>query len=443
MVQHNLSKGNLLHNMIWFSLPYLLSYFLQTLYGLADLLIAGHYNGADVISAVSIGSQVMHMVTVMLVGLAMGSTVMIGQYVGAEDERRINKAIGNTITFFAVTAVVVTVLLNICIHPIVSVLSTPAEAVPGTVSYLQICFTGIPFIIAYNVLSSVFRGMGDSKSPLIFITIACFVNIILDILFMGPMHMGAAGAAYGTILAQAVSVVIAFAAIIKKKLFEIQLTDLYLDRFVLEKILGVGVPISFQDGFIQISFLVITVIANQRGVDISAAVGIVEKTISFLFLVPSAMLSTVSTIVAQSVGAGDLERAGKTLKYGVIMSFSIGTFFAVLFQFISPLFFGMFTDDPVVKEYAVQYMRTYVIDCAIAGVHFSFSGFFSACNRSVLSFIHNLVSVILVRVPGAWLATKLFPDTLYAMGLAAPAGSLLSVIICTGFYIHIKKQEKP
>ena len=443
MVKHNLSKGNLLHNMIWFSLPYLLSFFLQTLYGLADLIIAGHYNGADVISAVSIGSQVMHMVTVMLVGLAMGSTVMIGQYVGAGEDRRISKSIGNTITLFAIMAVAVTLLLHICIHPIVSALSTPTEAVPGTVSYLQICFTGIPFIIAYNVLSSIFRGMGDSKSPLIFIAIACFVNIILDFLFMGPMHMGAAGAAYGTVLAQAVSVLIAFGAIVKKKLFEVHISDLRIDRAVLEKILGVGVPVACQDGFIQISFLVITVIANQRGVDISAAVGIVEKTISFLFLVPSSMLSTVSTIVAQSVGAGDMARAGKTLKYGVIMSFSIGTFFAVLFQFISPLFFGMFTDDPVVKEYAVQYMRTYVIDCAIAGVHFPFSGFFSACNRSVLSFIHNLASVILVRVPGAWLATKLFPDTLYAMGLAAPAGSLLSVIICTGFYIHIKKQEKP
>jgi len=442
MAQHNLSKGNLLHNMIWFSLPYLLSYFLQTLYGLADLLIAGHYNGADVISAVSIGSQVMHMVTVMLVGLAMGSTVMIGQYVGAGDDRRISKAIGNTITLFSIIAVAVTLLLHICIHPIVAALSTPAEAIPGTVSYLQICFTGIPFIIAYNVLSSIFRGMGDSKSPLIFIAIACFVNIILDFIFMGPMHMGAAGAAYGTILAQAVSVLIAFGAIVKKKLFEVHLPDLRIDGAVLEKILGVGVPVACQDGFIQISFLIITVIANQRGVDISAAVGIVEKTISFLFLVPSSMLSTVSTIVAQSVGAGDTARARKTLKYGVIMSFSVGVFFAILFQFISPRFFRMFTEDPVVKEYAVQYMRTYVIDCAIAGVHFPFSGFFSACNMSILSFIHNIVSVILVRVPGAWLATKLYPDTLYAMGLAAPAGSLLSVVICAGFYLHFKNKGK-
>lgn len=442
MAQYNLSKGNLLHNMIWFSLPYLMGYFLQTLYGLADLLIAGQFNGADVISAVSIGSQVMHMVTVMLVGIAMGSTVMIGQFVGAEDERKISKAIGNTITLFTMIAVAVTLALHICIYPIVRLLSTPAEAVSGTVAYLQVCFTGIPFIIAYNVLSSIFRGMGDSKSPLVFISIACFVNIVLDVIFMGPMHMGAAGAAYGTVLAQAVSVIIASFSIVRKRLFTVKKSDLRPEGAILQKILGVGVPIACQDGFIQISFMVITVIANQRGVDISAAVGIVEKTISFLFLVPSSMLSTVSTIAAQSVGAGDMVRARKTLRYGVYISFGVGMFFAVLFQFISAPVFSLFTKDPVVREYAVQYMRTYVIDCAIAGIHFPFSGFFSACNASVLGFVHNLCSVILVRVPGTWLATKLYPETLYAMGLAAPAGSLLSALICAALYRIYRRKGK-
>ena len=442
MAKHNLSKGNLLHNMIWFSLPYLLSFFLQTLYGLADLLIAGRFNGSEVISAVSIGSQVMHMVTVMLVGLAMGSTVMIGRYVGAEDDRKVSCTIGNTVTLFTGAALIVTVILLMTIHPIVSVLSTPVEAVPGTVSYLTICFAGIPFIVAYNILSSIFRGMGDSKSPLRFIAIACFVNIVLDLIFMGPMRLGASGAAFGTVLAQGVSVVIALMAIVKKRLFVVHKADFMPDRKILEKILGIGVPIACQDGFVQIGFLVITVIANRRGVDISAAVGIVEKTISFLFLVPSSMLSTVSTIAAQSIGAGDRERARQTLKYGVMMSAGIGLIFAVLFQFISDPVFSMFTSDPVVRELSVQYMRTYVLDCVVAGVHFPFSGYFSACNASVLSFVHNVLSVLLVRIPGAWLATELSPDSLYAMGLAAPAGSLLSALICIGFYKWYRKKGR-
>lgn len=478
MAQHNLAKGDLFHNMILFSLPYLLSYFLQTLYGLADLLIAGRFNGADVISAVSIGSQVMHMVTVMIVGLAMGTTVMIGRFVGAEDDDGIRRAIGNTVSLFTMIAAVATLALLGLTQPIVHLLSTPPEAVPGALAYLRICFAGIPFIVAYNILSSIFRGMGDSRSPMLFIAVACALNILLDLLFMGPMQLGAAGAALATVVAQAASVAFALVGIRKTSMDRRQrglaeaatVSDedvfagaadtgtitkqhkggwaaradrsAWWDPAMLHQILSIGLPIACQDGFIQISFLIITVIANRRGVDISAAVGIVEKTISFLFLVPSSMLSTVSTIAAQSIGAGDPARARQTLRYGVGIASGIGLLFAILFQFISAPFFTLFTKDPIVQALAVQYMCTYVFDCVVAGIHFPFSGFFSASGLSILSFIHNLCSVILVRIPGAWLATKLFPDSLYAMGLAAPAGSLLSALICIGFYIALRKKGR-
>ena len=480
MAQHNLAKGDLFHNMILFSLPYLLSYFLQTLYGLADLLIAGRFNGADVISAVSIGSQVMHMVTVMIVGLAMGTTVMIGRFVGAEDDDGIRRAIGNTVSLFTMIAAAATLALLGLTQPIVHLLSTPPEAVPGALAYLRICFAGIPFIVAYNILSSIFRGMGDSRSPMLFIAVACALNILLDLLFMGPMQLGAAGAALATVVAQAASVAFALVGIRKTSMdrqrrgtADVRNASMdtsgeksnrtqghsseegrssskharadriaWWDPAMLHQILSIGLPIACQDGFIQISFLIITVIANRRGVDISAAVGIVEKTISFLFLVPSSMLSTVSTIAAQSIGAGDPARARQTLRYGVGIASGIGLLFAILFQFISAPFFTLFTKDPVVQALAVQYMCTYVFDCVVAGIHFPFSGFFSASGLSILSFIHNLCSVILVRIPGAWLATKLFPDSLYAMGLAAPAGSLLSALICIGFYIALRKKGR-
>lgn len=480
MAQHNLAKGDLFHNMILFSLPYLLSYFLQTLYGLADLLIAGRFNGADVISAVSIGSQVMHMVTVMIVGLAMGTTVMIGRFVGAEDDDGIRRAIGNTASLFTMIAAAATLALLGLTQPIVHLLSTPPEAVPGALAYLRICFAGIPFIVAYNILSSIFRGMGDSRSPMLFIAVACALNILLDLLFMGPMQLGAAGAALATVVAQAASVAFALVGIRKTRMERQKRATAdtgkskksqghasdaagvgtnakqneewwataradriaWWDPAMLQQILSIGLPIACQDGFIQISFLIITVIANRRGVDISAAVGIVEKTISFLFLVPSSMLSTVSTIAAQSIGAGDPARARQTLRYGVGIASGIGLLFAILFQFISAPFFTLFTKDPVVQALAVQYMCTYVFDCVVAGIHFPFSGFFSASGLSILSFIHNLCSVILVRIPGAWLATKLFPDSLYAMGLAAPAGSLLSALICIGFYIALRKKGR-
>ena len=216
-MEKNLTSGSVLKNIVYFSLPYLLSYFLQTLYGMADLFIIGQFEGVAGTTAVSIGSQVMHMLTVMIVGLAMGTTVSIGQAIGANDKRRAANAIGNTVTLFAVVAAGMFAILLLLVNPILQVMSTPQEAVAGTRIYLTICFVGIPFIIAYNVISSIFRGLGDSKSPMYFIAIACVINIALDYLFMGAFHMGAAGAALGTTLSQAVSVVISLFMIRKKK----------------------------------------------------------------------------------------------------------------------------------------------------------------------------------------------------------------------------------
>lgn len=438
-MEYNLSKGKLFQNMLSFSLPFLLSYFLQTLYGMADLIIVGQYYGAEVISAVSIGSQIMHMLTVMIVGLAMGSTVMIGRKVGAGES--VSGIIGNTVVLFTVTALISTVLLLLSSSMIVGLVNTPPESVADAGAYLRICFMGIPFIIAYNILSSIFRGMGDSKSPMRFIALACVFNILFDFIFIAVLDMRAAGAALATVLAQLISVIYAVGGILKKKELRLSKADFKIDRALIASIFGIGFPIMCQDGFIQISFLLITVIANRRGVEISAAVGMVEKLIGFLFLVPSTMLSTVSTIAAQNLGAGEEKRARDSLAYGIMLCTVVGAVFAVFFQFAAEPVFSLFTKDILVREYAVQYMRTYVFDCILAGVHFSFSGFFTASRRSALSFIHNLLSVLLVRVPGAYLATIFFPATLYAMGAAPPLGSLLSVVLCIAFYKRYFRTE--
>ena len=294
-MEKNLTTGSVFGNIVRFSLPYLLSYFLQTLYGMADLFIIGQYEGVASTTAVSIGSQVMHMLTVMIVGLAMGATVTIGQAVGARDRRGAAGYIGNTTTLFLALSVVVTGVLLALARPIAAVMSTPAEAVPGTVAYLRICFLGVPLITAYNIIASIFRGLGDSKRPMYFIAIACAANIALDYLFMGALHMGPAGAALGTTLAQAVSVVVSL-LVIRRERDGIALTrgDFRPQRAVMGRILRIGVPVALQDGLIQIAFLFITVIANRRGLTDAAAVGIVEKIISFLFLVPSSMLSRAS-----------------------------------------------------------------------------------------------------------------------------------------------------
>lgn len=441
-MERNLTTGSVFKNIVIFSLPYFLSYFLQTLYGLADLFIIGQYEGIASTTAVSVGSQVMHMLTVMIVGLAMGTTVSIGRAVGAGDKKRMSACVGNTVTLFMLVSVVLTAALVLLVDPIVSVMSTPAEAVDGTVRYLTVCFIGIPFITAYNIISSIFRGMGDSKSPMYFIAVACAANIALDYLFMGAMRLGPVGAALGTTLAQAISVLVAFIAIRRRRSVAVSRGDLHPRRDVMGQILSIGVPVALQDGLIQIAFILITVIANLRGLTDSAAVGIVEKLISFLFLVPSSMLSTVSAIGAQNIGAGDYGRAKQTMWYAIGIAVGFGIIVCILFQFIAEPVVGLFTSDEGVIAAGGQYMHGYIFDCLFAGIHFCFSGYFCACGKSMISFIHNISGVALVRVPGAYLMSKMFPATLLPMGLATAAGSILQVLICIVAYRIICRRGK-
>ena len=439
-MEKNLTSGSVFQNIVWFSLPYLLSYFLQTLYGMADLFIIGQFEGVAGTTAVSIGSQVMHMITVMIVGLAMGSTVSIAQAVGANNKKQASLSVGNTVTLFMGLSVVMAAVLLLFVRPVVSVMSTPEEAVSGTVLYLIICFLGIPFITAYNIISSIFRGLGDSKSPMYFIAVACVANIALDYLFIGYFHLGPAGAALGTTLAQAVSVIIALLAIFRQKSgITLSKSDFRPRKLIMGQLLQIGVPVALQDGFIQIAFIVITIIANRRGLSAAAAVGIVEKMISFLFLVPSSMLSTVSALCAQNIGAGKEDRARATLRYAIMIAAGFGIIMTIFIQFIAEPAVGLFTTDATVRMMGGQYIRGYIFDCIFAGIHFSFSGYFCACGRSEFSFLHNIIAILLVRIPGVYLTSKLFPATLLPMGIATACGSLLSVCICLMVYLWLRK----
>lgn len=497
---NDLTGGSVFRTIVRFSLPYFAAYFLQTFYGLADLFITGQFCGADTITAVANGSQIMHFVTVVVVGLSVGTTVMIAHEVGrssthssiktsehssaaisgdaeswksghssgkTSEHARIDRIIGNTVTVFTAAALVMTAVLLLCARGIVGIMQTPPEARAGMLTYIMICFAGIPFITAYNVIAAVFRGLGDSRTPMCFVAVACVLNIGLDYLFIGGFSMGAAGAALATVIAQTVSVILSLIWIkISNKRgsnaeadfighgsagnsdrstavrtgIHFSKADLIPDRDIFSGFVRIGLPIACQDGFIQVSFLVITAIANSRGVEIAAAVGIVEKMITFLFLVPSSMLSTISSVGAQAVGAELYGRARKVLFTGMAIACSIGAVFAVSFQFISEDVLGMFTSDTVVIRFGSQYIRAYIIDCVLASIHFCFSGYFSCIGMSIWSFIHNAVSIVCVRIPGAYLASKLFPDDLFPMGLAAPMGSLLSAVICVGVYIYIQRR---
>ena len=443
-MENNLTSGSVLKSIFYFSLPYLFSYFLQTLYGMADLFIIGQFDGVASTTAVSIGSQVMHMITVMIVGLAMGTTVTIGRAVGGKDNAKAGRLIGNTVTLFLTGSIVLAAVLVGLVGSIVQWVSVPEEAVAGTKAYLILCFIGIPCITAYNILASIFRGLGDSRSPMYFIAIACVSNIALDYLFMGALHMGPSGAALGTTLSQLVSVIVSLAVILRRKSTGIRLSraDFRPRRETLGEILFIGVPVMLQDGFIQVSFMIITIIANRRGLTDAAAVGIVEKIISFLFLVPSSMLSTVSALGAQNIGAGKHDRVDTILRYAIGIGVGFGVIVAAAMQFIAPAVVRPFTTDEAVVLAGASYIRGYIFDCLFAGIQFSFSGYFCAYGKSGLSFLHNTLSILLVRVPGAWLASRFFPQTLLPMGLASACGSLFSSVVCVIAYLWLKKNQK-
>lgn len=443
-MEKNLTTGSVLKTVFYFSVPFLLSYLLQTLYGMADLFIIGQYNGVTSVTAVSIGSQVMHMLTVIIVGLAMGATILIGQAIGGQKPKEAAQAIGNTATLFLCLSFILMAALLFAVKPITALLSTPAKAVPETVSYLTICFIGIPFITAYNIISSIFRGMGDSKSPMYFIAVACTANIALDYLFIGVIKLGAAGAALGTTISQAISVAVSL-AVMKRKTAGIPLSfrDMRPHKPTMAGLLKIGIPVALQDGFIQVSFIVITIFANRRGLHDAAAVGIVEKIIGILFLIPSSMLSTTSALCAQNIGAKKQDRARLTLRYAALIAVLWGIAAVTAMQFFAEPFIGLFTGHADVIAAGGEYMRGYVWDCLLAGIHFSFSGYFCACGHSGISFLHNFLSIILARIPLAYLASTYFTSTLFPMGLASTIGSLLSVLICAGAYLWQKKYDAP
>ena len=428
-MEKNLTTGSVFKAILTFALPYLLSYFLQTLYGMADLYITGRFCGVDSITAVANGSQVMHMLTVIIVGLAMGSTVIIGHAVGAGNMRDAEAAIGNTVTLFMAVSLGFTAVLVAAVRPLVSLIGVPAEAVPGTVQYLTICFIGIPFITAYNIISSVFRGLGDSKSPMYFIAVACAANIALDILFIGPMALGPVGAALGTTLSQTLSVIVALFGIRRHK------TGLRLSRQnfrprkgVLGRILKIGLPVAVQDGCIQVAFIIITIIANHRGLIDSAAVGIVEKIISAMFIVPSSMLATVSALSSQNLGAGKPERAAQTLKYAAMIATGYGIAVVLVIELVAEPLLGLFlkSGEAEILRIGVGYLRLEGVFYLLIGLLFLLYAIYRGLEKAGMSVVLTVISLGL-RVALAYAFAPAFGVT--AIWLSIPIGWLIADVV--------------
>ncbi len=441
--ERDLTQGSVLKNLIKHALPFFASSFLQTLYGMADLVIIGQYDGVKGTTAVALGSQVMHMITVIIVAFTVGGSVVIKNAVCSGNKKEIEKKLGSIISLFTLSSLALTALLVLFRNPIVSLMCTPSLAVEGTRDYLGLCFMGIPFIVAYNVLSSIYRGLGDESTPVTFVLVATLSNIVLDIVFMSHLDMGAEGAALGTILSEAVSVVIALVHLLAvKKEIRIKREDYRIDRDTVSSVLRVGSPLATYETLMQTAFLLITMIMNRRGIIDAAAAGIVEKLISILILVPSALYSSVAAIAKKSIDKGDEKRAKETALSALLISLILGLAASFIVQTSATKLVALFTSDPAVIRDGAEYLRGYVYETIFAGVHFALSAYFTALGLGGVISAHNIIAIVFMRIPGVYFLSLLYPSNLFPVGLASASGSVLSAVICICIYIYLDKFKK-
>lgn len=437
MKQNTLVTGKVFPTLIKFALPFLMANLLQALYGGVDLLIVGQFGDSRGVSAVATGSQIMMSITNLMVGLTTGGTVLIGQYIGAKKEKDAADAVGTMISVFTILAIILSFSMAIGSKGIVTLMNAPKEAFTYTVEYLFICSCGCIFIVGYNMTSGILRGLGDSKTPLIFVAIACVTNIILDVVLIANFNLGAKGAAFATVIAQALSLLLAI-AIIKKRGFPFPFyqKNLKIQSSKAKKILLLGLPLALNNGLTDVSFLIITVIINSMGVIASAALGVTERLIGFAMLPAGAFGAAIAAMAAQNIGAGKESRAKQCLWSGILCSFLFGLIICIACQIIPQSFTRIFTNEQAVIESAALYLKSFSMDCLLVAFVFCFNGFYSGCGKSLFTMIHGVAATFIVRVPVTYAVSKMTGITMYEMGFAAPLASIFSIVCCV-FYLKM------
>lgn len=442
----NFTEGKIFSPLIRFALPVLIALFLQAMYGAVDLLVVGQFGGemADVyVSGVSTGSQLMHTITTGITGLAVGLTVFVGRKIGARQKEEAGKIIGSGIWLFGLIALILAVVLVCAAAPLARTMRAPEEAFDQTVLYITICSAGSVFIVAYNLLGSIFRGIGDSKTPLMTVAIACVLNIIGDLLLVAVFGMGADGAAIATVFAQAISVLISLLIIKKRELpFTFSVRDIRAKAAYVKEILKLGTPIALQDVLVGVSFLAILAIVNNLGLTESAGVGVANKVCAFLMLIPASYMQAMSAFVAQNIGAEKPERARKALWCGIASSLVVGVVMAYITFFHGDLLAGIFAKDTDVILASADYLRAYAIDCILTSFLFCFIGYFNGLGSTTFVMIQGIVSAIGIRLPISWLMSKVVPTSLFRIGLATPASTIVQIILCGIYFTVVLHRQK-
>ena len=423
-------------------LPILGALILQAAYGAVDLLVVGRFGSTSGLSAVSTGSQVLNLVTFVVTSLATGVTVLIARYLGEDSPKKIGAVLGGAAAVFAVLSVGIFILLVCFARPISVLMQAPEKAVDLTVSYVRICGSGIFFIVAYNLLSAIFRGLGDSRSPLLFVLVACIVNIFGDLLLVAVFHMDATGAALATVLAQAVSVVFAIVILIKKDLpFEFSKKDFRFNPQC-RKFLAIGLPLALQEFLTQISFLALCAFVNRLGLAASSGYGVACKIVNFAMLIPSSLMQAMASFVSQNIGAGNVKRAKKAMMTGIGLGLVFGVAVFVLVMFKGDVLAGCFSTDAEVVQKGFEYLKGFAPETIATAILFSMLGYFNGTGKTVWVMVQGLIQTLLVRLPMAYIMSIQPNASLTKIGLSAPVSTTVGVILNVGFYIYLDRKTK-
>lgn len=429
--EQDLTKGNLTKTLLSFALPYIIANFIQALYGAADLIIVGKFCESSVVSAVAIGSHLLQTLNFFITGLTVSGTVLIGKAYGAKEYDKIIKIINTMSICFVIAAIVISILLMIFNMPLLSVLKTPTEAFNSAIDYVWVCAIGLVFVFAYNAISAILRGLGNSIAPMYFIAISCIINILVDIILVGKYGMGAKGAAIATVLSQAISVLIGIIYIRKGNfVFKFKFKNINFDKETAKELFKIGIPLSLQDTLVPLSFMILLSIANAMGVAASAAYGSVVRLNAFLMLPAGSFAMALTALTAQNLGAGQMQRAISALKQCILFSVTFGFAFFIWQELAPKSAIAIFTTDPEVMKAGSEYLKTFSFDYILVPFVFCMNGFFFGCGRTIFAAITSIISAFLIRVPVGFLLCTLIPNaTLFHLGIAAPAASILTCLI--------------
>ena len=440
--KNDFTQGSILKKLAAFMLPILGALVLQAAYGAVDLLVVGRFGSTIGLSAVSTGSQVLNLVTFVVTQLAMGVTVLIARYLGEKKPELIGSVIGGAAVVFTLLSAVLFVVMVGFARSISVLMQAPAEAVALTASYVRICGSGIFFIVAYNLLAAVFRGLGDSKSPLLFVLVACVVNIIGDLVLVAGFHLDAAGAAIATVAAQAVSVVCAVVILLKKKLpFTIRKSDFRLN-LQSRKFLSIGLPLALQEFLTQLSFLALCAFVNRLGLEGSSGYGVACKIVNFAMLIPSSLMQSMASFVSQNMGAGNPKRAKKAMFTGIGIGLAFGCAMFALVFFRGDLLSNVFTTDVAVIQNAFAYLKGFAPETLATAVLFSMVGYFNGSDKTVWVMVQGLVQTLLVRLPMAYIMSIQPNASLTMIGLAAPTSTVVGIVLNVCFFLALERRSK-